>query len=69
MTQFGVAFGLSISTVVFSTVLKMESKRSGVIPSADGTNAPMNAQLKAYQAAEWTAFAFGVVGESIAGYQ
>ena len=31
-------------------------------PAASTAAAPKEAQLKAYQAAEWTAFAFGILG-------
>lgn len=36
----------------------------GVTLDLSGDNAPKEAQLKAYQAAEWTAFAFGILGAS-----
>ncbi|KZT22386.1 efflux transporter [Neolentinus lepideus HHB14362 ss-1] len=60
MTQLGTAFGLSISTIVYDKVLEHQSALMGVVTSADGTNAPRHAQLKAYQSAQWTCFAFGM---------
>lgn len=54
MTQIGATFGLAISTIVFNKVLKNESLNYGVVVNLAGSNAPQEAQLKAYQAAMWT---------------
>jgi hypothetical protein len=62
MTQIGLAIGISISTIVFNGVLKAQSNRLGVTLNAQGDNAPMPAQLKAYKAAMWTGSAFGILG-------
>ncbi|KAA1469023.1 efflux transporter [Dentipellis sp. KUC8613] len=62
MTQLGVAFGLSLSTIVFNGVLKTQAKKFGIEVNKEGSNAPMDAQLKAYHAAEWMGFAFGICG-------
>ncbi|KAI0272298.1 efflux transporter [Gloeopeniophorella convolvens] len=48
MTQIGSAVGLS-------------SRHLGVIVDHEADNAPLPAQLKAYKAAMWTGFAFGIV--------
>jgi hypothetical protein len=61
MTQIGSAIGLSVSTIVFNGVLKVQSRRLGVSLDEEEDNAPMAAQLKAYQAAMWTGFAFGIL--------
>ena len=61
MTKIGSAIGLSVSTIVFNSVLRTQSRRLGVSVNRKGDNAPMEAQLKAYKAAMWTAFAFGVL--------
>ncbi|TFY77723.1 hypothetical protein EWM64_g6288 [Hericium alpestre] len=66
MTQLGTAFGLAITTIVFNRVLASQSRDLGVAVNDAGTNAPRPAQLKAYQAAEWAAFAFGILGMSLA---
>ncbi|KAI9433579.1 MFS general substrate transporter [Lactarius indigo] len=52
MTQIGSAIGVSVSTIVFNGVLGAQSNRPGVVPDA---------QLKAYKAAMWTGFAFGLL--------
>jgi hypothetical protein len=61
MTQIGSAIGVSVSTIVFNGVLKAQSSHLGVVLDAQRDNAPMPAQLKAYQAAMWTGFAFGLL--------
>lgn len=49
-TQLGTAVGLTVTTVVFNRVT---AKSSGDQPT-----------LRSYHAAQWTAFAFGVLGKS-----
>ncbi|KAA1477463.1 efflux transporter, partial [Dentipellis sp. KUC8613] len=66
MTQLGTSFGLAITTIVFNRVLAKQSSDMGVIVDDAGTNAPMEAQLRAYRAAEWAAFAFGILGTILA---
>ena len=61
MTQIGSAIGLSVSTIVFNGVLKAQSSSLGVSVDQGGDDAPQAAQLKAYQAAMWTGFAFGIL--------
>ena len=64
--QLGTAFGLAITTIVHNSVLKLESDKDGIAFSTDDENsdgAPRGAQLKAYHAAEWTAFAFAIFGK------
>ncbi|KAI9433578.1 MFS general substrate transporter [Lactarius indigo] len=62
MTQMGTAIGVSVSTIVFNGVLKAQSSQLGVALDAQGDNAPLPAQLKAYRAAMWTGCSFGLVG-------
>jgi len=62
MTQVGTSFGLAITTMVFNSVLERDSLRLGVDLDAPGHNeAPRSAELNAYQAANWGAFAFGIL--------
>jgi hypothetical protein len=62
MTQIGSAIGLSVSTIVFNGVLRAQSSSLGVsVDQGGGDDAPPVAQLKAYQAAMWTGFAFGIL--------
>ncbi|KAI0251788.1 putative efflux transporter [Lactifluus subvellereus] len=61
MARIGSAIGLGVSTVVFNSVLRAQSRRLGVSVDREGDNAPMEAQLKAYKAAMWMGFAFGVL--------
>jgi hypothetical protein len=63
MTQIGSAIGLSVSTIVFNGVLKAQSSNLGVSLDQGSDEAPPAAQLKAYQAAMWTGFAFGILCE------
>ena len=62
MTQIGLAIGVSLSTIVYNGVLRAQSSRLGVSLDAQGDNAPMPAQLKAYKAAMWTGSSFGLLG-------
>lgn len=66
MTQLGASFGLAITTIVFNSTLLRQSARQGVRTNMSGTNAPKDAQLEAYKAAMWTAFAFGMFGALLA---
>ncbi|TFK84649.1 hypothetical protein K466DRAFT_219196, partial [Polyporus arcularius HHB13444] len=66
LTQLGTAFGLAISTVVYNATLKKSAAAEGVTVNVDGTNAPRDAQLTAYKDANWTGFAFAMVGALLA---
>ncbi|KAH9052314.1 efflux transporter [Lactarius vividus] len=61
MTQLGSTIGVSVSTIVFNSVLRTQSRRLGVVADAQADNVPLPAQLKAYKAAMWTGFAFGLL--------
>ncbi|KAH9024608.1 major facilitator superfamily domain-containing protein [Lactarius hengduanensis] len=61
MTQIGSAIGVGVSTIVFNSVLRTQSRRLGVVADAQGDNVPLPAQLKAYKAAMWTGFSFGLL--------
>ena len=63
MTQIGSAIGLSVSTIVFHGVLRAQSSSLGVSLDQGSDDAPPAAQLKAYRAAMWTGFAFGILCE------
>ncbi|OAX31939.1 MFS general substrate transporter [Rhizopogon vinicolor AM-OR11-026] len=65
MTQIG-AFGLTITTIVFNTVVDNESAALGVTVNSDGTNAPQSAHLKAYQSAQWGVAAFALMAALLA---
>ncbi|RPD69738.1 efflux transporter [Lentinus tigrinus ALCF2SS1-7] len=66
LTQLGTAFGLAISTVVYNATLKKSAAADGIALNAEGTNAPQDAQLTAYKDANWTGFAFAMVGALLA---
>jgi hypothetical protein len=52
-----------VSTVVFNRVLVQQAAKEGVKLDNDSvTDAPRKAQLDAYEAAQWTGFAFGMIG-------
>lgn len=61
--KLGTAFGLAITTIIFNKVRDNHSARLGFEVGKSGDGAPMEAQLLAYHAAEWGAFAFGIIGE------
>ncbi|KAF9034485.1 putative efflux transporter [Hymenopellis radicata] len=61
MTQIGTALGVTVSTIVFNRVVAKQALEMGVIANETNSNVPRPALLDAYKAAEWTAFAFGVV--------
>ena len=63
MTQIGSAIGLSVSTIVFNGVLRAQSSSLGVSLDQGSDDEPPAAQLKAYRAAMWTGFAFGILCE------
>jgi MFS family permease len=58
MTQLGTAFGLTVSTIVFNSVVSQESAKLGITVDASGSNAPESAQLMGYRAAQWTGAGF-----------
>ncbi|KAF9231330.1 major facilitator superfamily domain-containing protein, partial [Melanogaster broomeanus] len=58
MTQIGTAFGLTVSTIVFNTVVSKEAANLGVTVDSSNSNAPESAELMGYRAAQWTASAF-----------
>ncbi|KAK7444033.1 hypothetical protein VKT23_015430 [Stygiomarasmius scandens] len=67
MTQIGSSAGVTVSTVVFNRVLSQLAASRGLqITDATGRDLPRDVQLKAYQAAEWTNFAFGMVATVLA---
>ncbi|KAK2466613.1 hypothetical protein APHAL10511_000871 [Amanita phalloides] len=62
MTQIGTSIGVSVTTIVFDRVLAQDARKLGVLIDDTTQNlAPKSAQLKAYQAAQFTAFAFGMI--------
>ncbi|KAF8875000.1 putative efflux transporter [Infundibulicybe gibba] len=65
MTQLGTALGVTVTTIVFNRVVAQNSAKMGVIVNASGSNAPSEAALSGYQAAQWTAFAFGIIATII----
>jgi len=66
MTQLGTSFGLSITTIIFNRVKIAQAEKMGYTLDATGDGAPKEAQLLAYRAAEWGAFAFGIIGTLLA---
>ncbi|KAG2354799.1 major facilitator superfamily domain-containing protein [Suillus spraguei] len=63
----GTAFGLTISTIVFNSVVDEGSAKLGVTLNSSGTNAPMSAQLMGYKAALMAALflrSVGIVGHN-----
>lgn len=64
LTQLGTALGLAVTTIVHNSVLKSASgDDSSASVDEDASRA---AQLKAYHAAQWAAFAFGVSASVLA---
>jgi hypothetical protein len=55
--------GVTVTTIVFNRVVAQDSAKMGIIVDAGNTNAPREASLHGYRAAQWTAFAFGVIGQ------
>ncbi|THU82425.1 putative efflux transporter [Dendrothele bispora CBS 962.96] len=67
MTQIGSSAGVTVSTVVFNRVLsELAATRGLQITDSTGRDLPRDIQLRAYQAAEWTNFAFGMVATVLA---
>ncbi|KAF8885463.1 efflux transporter [Infundibulicybe gibba] len=68
MTQLGTTVGVTVSTVIFNRVIEQDSEAMGVVLNPTKTNAPEAAKLNAYKAAQWTAFAFGILATLLALY-
>ncbi|KAG2073084.1 MFS general substrate transporter [Suillus decipiens] len=64
--SIGTAFGLTISTIVFNSVVDKESAKLGVPVNSNGTNVPMSAQLMGYKDAQWTSAAFAFMAALMA---
>ncbi|KAL4260570.1 Major facilitator superfamily (MFS) profile domain-containing protein [Pleurotus pulmonarius] len=64
MTQLGTAVGVTVTTVVFDKIVQRETRRAPIppppLPSVPAANQVVDL-LPAYQAAQWTAFAFGIL--------
>ncbi|PFH49993.1 hypothetical protein AMATHDRAFT_62010 [Amanita thiersii Skay4041] len=63
MTQIGTAIGVIVTTIVFNRVIVQDSAKLGatVTPNTNFDEVPQRAQLYAYQAAQWAAFAFCMI--------
>lgn len=63
----GTALGVTVTTIVFNRVVAQDARRLGLDPaskSPDGGVPDHSAtMLGGYRAAQWTAFAFGAIGE------
>ncbi len=64
LEQIGTALGVTVSTIVFNRVVAQDSLNMGIVVDNANHNAPREALLNGYKAAEWTAFAFGAIGSS-----
>ncbi|THU98805.1 putative efflux transporter [Dendrothele bispora CBS 962.96] len=63
LTQLGSSAGVAVSTVVFNRILqKAAADRDLVVTNSRGSNLPQEVQLEAYRAAEWSNFAFAILG-------
>lgn len=70
MTQLGTSLGISITTIVFSSVVAKEARRDppnvAQVVGPGGIISSSRAQLIGYRDAQWTAFSFGVAGAVLA---
>ncbi|KAI4527062.1 MFS general substrate transporter [Schizophyllum commune Loenen D] len=66
MIQLGTSMGIAVSTVVYDRVLASRASALGTTLNSEHSNAPRPAQLDAYHAAQWTAFAFGALAAVLA---
>jgi len=66
LTQLGTSFGLAISTIVNNRVVKEQTAKAGIIPNRTGSNAPAEALLRGFKAAQWTGFGFAMAALLIA---
>ncbi|KAL1744693.1 major facilitator superfamily domain-containing protein [Schizophyllum fasciatum] len=66
MIQLGTSMGIAVSTVVYDRVLASRASAMGTTLDEEHANAPRPAQLDAYHAAQWTAFAFGALAALLA---
>jgi len=62
MTQIGTAFGLTITTIVYNSVVATQSAKLGVVVNSSGSNVPPSAELQGYRIAQWTSAAFPFFG-------
>lgn len=63
ISQIGTAVGVTVTTVVYNRVLQQDSLKMGVTLDVNRAMAPRQAMLNSYKAAQWTAFAFGILCE------
>lgn len=64
--QVGGAVGLALTGVIADQITQKEAKKLGVDfdpRSPESVQAPMEATLKGYRAAQWLSFAFCMLGE------
>ncbi|KZT59809.1 MFS general substrate transporter [Calocera cornea HHB12733] len=66
VTQIGTAFGMTITTIVYDTVIRSQSVKEGVVLNEDGSNASLAAQLYGQRCAQWTSFAFAMAALAVA---
>ncbi|EJU05737.1 hypothetical protein DACRYDRAFT_20129 [Dacryopinax primogenitus] len=66
VTQTGTAFGMTITTIVYDTVVWSQSAKEGVVLDQDGTNASPAAQLFGQRCAQWTSFGFAMASLAVA---
>ena len=56
---------MAVTTTIFNQVQADESRKLGSITNGISNDVPKEAQLLAYRAAEWGAFAFGILGKAL----
>ncbi|KZO95196.1 MFS general substrate transporter [Calocera viscosa TUFC12733] len=66
VTQTGTAFGMTLTTIVYDSVVRSQSTKEGIVLNADGTNASLSAQLRGLRSAQWTCFAFAMAALIVA---
>ncbi|KZO89917.1 putative efflux transporter [Calocera viscosa TUFC12733] len=62
VTQIGISFATTISTIVYDRVVRSRSAADGVLLDQYASNAPPDALLQGYRSAQWTNFAFAIFG-------
>ncbi|KZT57350.1 MFS general substrate transporter [Calocera cornea HHB12733] len=62
VTQIGISFATTISTIVYDRVVRARSAAQGVALDQYASNAPPDVLLDGYRAAQWTNFAFAIFG-------
>ncbi|KZO89918.1 efflux transporter [Calocera viscosa TUFC12733] len=65
ITQIGISFATTVSTIVYDRSMRSESLREGIVLNESATNATPQALLYGYRRAQWTNLAFALLAAAV----